>query len=238
MSAAATEGGSGPARRLAGAVVAVATALVITGVTIALFLNPAWVTFAQGRANAAAFTSWTPAQVEAVTRDVVLEVWLGPGTFAQRVGGEPVFNERERAHMVDVRGVVRAFYASALGALAVLGAAALATRGSRWLRRAVALGAGALAVGAVVIGGAFLLFFDTAFTLFHELFFAAGTWTFDPATDRLVQLFPYQFWTETSVAIAVVGLGLTLGVWAAARRSSRPRPGPVAQERAPARAEP
>jgi integral membrane protein (TIGR01906 family) len=65
---------------------------------------------------------------------------------------------------------------------------------------------------------AFFLLFDTAFTLFHQLFFAEGTWTFDPATDRLVQLFPYQFWTETSVAVAVVGLVLTTAVWAVAQR--------------------
>jgi integral membrane protein (TIGR01906 family) len=82
----------------------------------------------------------------------------------------------------------------------------------------VGAGAAGLAVGAAVVGGAFLLFFDAAFTLFHQLFFSAGTWTFDPATDRLVQLFPYQFWTETSVAIAAVGLALTIAAWAIARR--------------------
>ena len=49
MSATGSEGASGLARRLAGGVVAVATALVITGASIALFFNPAWVSFAQGR---------------------------------------------------------------------------------------------------------------------------------------------------------------------------------------------
>ena len=88
-------------------------------------------------------------------------------------------------------------------------------------------GAKLLAVGTIAVGIAFLLFFDTAFTLFHQLFFAEGSWTFDPATDRLVQLFPYQFWTETSVAIAVVGLGLTIGVWALAARLAGPRRRPA-----------
>ena len=83
-------------------------------------------------------------------------------------------------------------------------------------------GAKLLAVGTVAIGIAFALAFDTAFTLFHELLFPAGSWTFDPATDRLVQLFPYQFWTETSVAIAVVGLLLATGTWLVARRLARP----------------
>lgn len=229
MSAAGAEGRSGPGRRLAGVAVAVATALVITGASIALFFNPAWVSFAQGRADAAAYTGWTPGQVDAVTRDIVLEVWFGPGSFEQDVAGVPVFEERERSHMADVRGVVLAFYTLVAVALAALVVAGVASRGSRWFWRAVAIGAGGLAVGAIVIGGAFLVFFDTAFTLFHQLFFAAGTWSFDPATDRLVQLFPYQFWTETSVAIAAVGLGLTLCVWALARRLAGPRGGqPVA----------
>lgn len=237
MSATGAEGRTGLGRRLAVLAVAVATALVITGASVALFFNPAWVSFAQGRANAAAFTGWTPEQVDTVTRDIVLEVWFGPGTFVQEVAGGPVFDERERSHMADVRGVVLVFYALVLAALAGLLVVGVVSRGSAWFRRAVALGAGGLAVGAVAVGGAFLLFFDTAFTLFHQLLFSAGTWTFDPATDRLVQLFPYQFWTETSVAIAVVGLALTVGVWAVVRPRARTGRAPAGQDPAPAPAE-
>ena len=238
MSATAGEGRTGLGRRLAVAAVALATALVITGAAIALFFNPFWVSFAQGRADAAAFTGWTAEQVDAVTRDIVLEVWLGPGAFVQEVAGEPLFNERERSHMADVRGVTLSFYALVTAALAVLLVAGVASRRSPWFRRAVALGAGGLAVGTFAVGTAFLVFFDTAFAIFHKLFFAEGTWTFDPATDRLVQLFPYQFWTETSVATAVAGLALTLVVWAVARRSARPRRSPAVPNPAPAPVEP
>jgi integral membrane protein (TIGR01906 family) len=223
----------GIGRRLASVAVAIATAVVITGASIALFFNPLWVSFDQGRANAAAYTGWTPGQVDTVTRDIVMEVWLGPGTFTQEVAGEPVFAARERSHMADVRGIVLAFYAFVALAAATLFVSGAASRRARWFWRAVAFGARGLAIGAVVVGAAFLVFFDTAFTLFHELFFAAGTWSFDPATDRLVQLFPYQFWTETSVAIAVVGLGLTIGVWAAARRWARPAETPAGQDPVP-----
>jgi integral membrane protein (TIGR01906 family) len=212
------------------AVVAVATALVVVGIAIALFFNPAWVGFAQARANAAAFTGWTPAQVEAVTADIVAEVWLGPGTFAQDVGGQPVFEARERSHMADVRRVVLSFYLVVAVAAAALVALGLRSRGAAWFWGAVGTGAKVLAVGTVAVGLAFALLFDTAFTIFHELFFAAGTWTFDPATDRLVQLFPYQFWTETSVAIAVVVLALAIVTWLLARRLA----GRVAAKPAPA----
>ncbi len=213
-------------RRLARVAVAVATAVAITGAAIALFFNPAWVSFAQGRADAAAYTGWTAEQVDAVTRDIVIEIWIGPGTFAQEVAGEPVFDERERAHMADVRRVVLGFYALVVAAAAILVLAGVASRGARWFWHAVASGAKILAVGTIAVGLAFLVFFDTAFTLFHEIFFAEGSWTFDPATDRLVQLFPYQFWTETSVAIAVVGLLLAVGVWMAALRLGRTAPAP------------
>ena len=220
------DGSAGPGRLLAGFAVAVATALVIGGVTIALFFNPAWVSFAQARADAAAWTGWTPEQVDAVTRDVVLEVWLGPGTFEQELDGQPVFDERERSHMADVRGVVLGFYAAVAARARPRSSWPGSPRaGRRWFWRAVGTGAKVLAVGTIAVGVAFFLLFDTAFTLFHQVFFAEGTWTFDPATDRLVQLFPYQFWTETSVAIAVVGLVLTTAVWAVAQRLAGPRDG-------------
>jgi hypothetical protein len=212
----------------------VATALVIVGVTIVLFFNPVWVAFAQGRADAAAWTGWTPADVEAVTRDIVVEVWVGPGTFAQEVAGEEVFTARERSHMADVRQLVLAFYAVVAVAAIALVLLGIASAWSRTYWRAVALGAKVLAVGTIAVGIAFAVFFDRAFTLFHQLFFAEGTWTFDPATDRLVQLFPYQFWTETTIAIAVVGFGLTAAVWVVASRLGRPPRTPAVPAGAPA----
>ena len=88
----------------------------------------------------------------------------------------------------------------------------LVARGAAWYRRAVGAGAVLLA-GAVVIGGVIAaLAFEQAFEVFHELFFAGGSYTFDPATDRLVQLFPIQFWEETSLAVGVVILVLSATV--------------------------
>ena len=90
------------------------------------------------------------------------------------------------------------------------------------LWRAVGGGARALAI-AIAVGGAFaILAFDAAFELFHRLFFSAGSYTFDPRTDRLVQLFPEQFWSETAIAVGAVMLvvaGLT--AWLAGRRAAQ-----------------
>ena len=56
------------------------------------------------------------------------------------------------------------------------------------------------------------------FELFHRLFFPAGSFTFDPRTDRLVQLFPFDFWSETTIVLGVVIVVLAALVWLVARR--------------------
>jgi len=216
--AAAVPGRSGGRWSPASAAVGLATILTLVGLAVGLFFNPAWVAFEQGRTHADLWTGYPIQTVRGVTDSVLREVFLGPGTFTQAVDGAPVFSARERAHMADVRGIVVVFFGLALAGVVLLLAGGILARGSGWYWRAVARGAAILAVGAVAVGTAFALVFDQAFTLFHGLFFASGTWTFDPATDRLVQLFPYDFWTETSVAIAVILLLLTLATWAFARR--------------------
>ena len=77
-----------------------------------------------------------------------------------------------------------------------------------------------IAVATVALGIVGVLFFDTAFEVFHELFFPAGSFLFDPATDRLVQLFPETFWVETTIAVGVVIIVLAAGLaWFGGRRA-------------------
>ena len=73
-----------------------------------------------------------------------------------------------------------------------------------------------------------LVAFDQLFELFHEIFFPAGSYLFDPTTDRLVQLFPFQFWEETALVVGAVIIVIALdrrGV--AARRGPPTRPVPL-----------
>lgn len=196
-------------RALLSVLVAAATIVVIVGVAVIPFLSPIWVGFEQDRSGAAALTGFSPEQVHAVTDDVLHDLIVGPPAFAQTVAGTPVFDERERVHLVEVRTVFIAF-----GAVVVLGALTLAnarllSHGARWYRRAAGAGALVLA-GAVVLGGIVVaLAFEQAFELFHSVFFAAGTYTFDPTTERLVQFFPSQFWEETSLAVGVLILAIS-----------------------------
>jgi hypothetical protein len=53
------------------------------------------------------------------------------------------------------------------------------------------------------------------------LFFPGGSYTFDPRTDRLVQLFPFDFWSETTIVLGGLIIVLALIISVAARRRVR-----------------
>jgi integral membrane protein (TIGR01906 family) len=208
-------------------IVGLAVAIVILAGSIAPFLNPVWVAFEQDRSQATAWTGYTPAELRTATDAILADLIVGPPTFDVIVGGNPVLNERERGHMADVRGVFSGFALLAIVALLIVIAgwrvAGPGAVDTYW--RAIRDGTGLLVAGVVVIGVIGLLAFDLAFEVFHRLFFAGGTYTFDPRTDRLVQLFPEQFWLETSIAIGVVALVVSAVVWwLAGRRLARPEP--------------
>ena len=185
---------------------------------VLLFLNPIWVGFDQDRSDVAGLTGYSPAQVRQVTGSILSDLVFGPPNFDVAVNGSPVLDVRERGHMADVRTVLTGMGLVALLAAIVLLALGLMSRGAPWFWRAAQTGGKVLAVGVVVVGLAFAVFFDQAFELFHELFFPPGTYSFDPRLEKLVQLFPDQFWSETSVALAGAVLVLALVVVFAAGR--------------------
>ncbi len=204
--------------------IGIATALVVVAVAILPFLSPVWVGFEQGRAQAAAWTGFAPADLRAVTDAILADLVIGPPDFDVTLDGAPVLEERERAHMRDVRGVFAGFYALAVIAAAGLAGAFLLSRaaGARArLWRRLGMSGRAIAIATVVVGVLGVAFFDAAFELFHELFFPPGSFLFDPRTDRLVQLFPESFWVETTVAVGIVIIVLGIGLaWLGGRRAT------------------
>ena len=194
--------------RLAVLVVAVATALVIVTASIAPFLTPAFVTWEQGRADAAAWTRMAPADQQAVTESILGDLVLWRGDFDVMLQRFQILDDAERGHMRDVRRVFTGLWVAGLAAALVLAGVGSAARSrpalAARLRRGIGLGARGLAVGIVVAGAFALVAFDAAFEVFHRLFFAAGTYDFDPATSHLVQLFPEAFWSETALLVGGV----------------------------------
>ena len=196
--------------RAASFLIAVATALAIIALVLPLFLNPVWVAFEQGRSDATAWTGFSEPQLRTVSDAILTDLVIGPPDFDVALDGRPILNERERSHMRDVRGVFVGFFA--IAAMTVIAAAVVAFRRRRaggagpstsaWA--AVRNGAAGLIVALALVGTVALVAFDALFEIFHQLFFSGGTYTFDPSTERLVQLFPFQFWQETAVAVGVV----------------------------------
>lgn len=224
-------------RTAASVLVAIVTAIVVLSVAILPFLSPAWVSFEQGRSDAAAWTGYSPPQLQAATGAILSDLVFGQPNFDVQVNGTPVLNARERGHMADVRRVFVSLAIVAAASAVLLVVAGRLNRGR--MARPVRAGAAGLAIAVVAIGlvGAFA--FDLAFEVFHRFFFAGGTYTFDPRTDRLVQLFPEQFWFETSMAVGAVILVLCAAVWwLAGRRAVVRSAEPAVAPAAPAAPEP
>ena len=213
-----------PLSRVADVWIGLATALAILALTIPFFLNPAWVGFEQGRAQATAWTGFSQTDLTTATNAILADLVVGPPDFAVTVDGAPVLDERERSHMRDVRGVFIGFFALALVAAVSAAVIVARRRGEDRVASWRAIQGGALGLIAALVVGAFISFFafDALFETFHRIFFAGGSYDFDPSTDRLVQLFPFQFWQETAIAVGAVSIVIALVVaLVAARRLDR-----------------
>jgi integral membrane protein (TIGR01906 family) len=137
--------------------------------------------------------------------------------------GAPFYDEAERSHLGDARALLWAFLL--LGALSLAGIALALLRagraGRRSLWRAVSRAGASVAIAVLAIGAVGAIAFAQLFTLFHQVFFPGGNWAFDPATQRLVQLYPLAFWQIAALALGVLVLVLGLATWWLGRRLAR-----------------
>jgi integral membrane protein (TIGR01906 family) len=216
-----------PARAIAGSlvmglVVPVATMLAIGLIALAMLLAPWFIHPMLDLAGAPAAVGLTPAQAHEYSDRTVGELLFGPATFDFAApDGTAFYTADERAHMRDVRVVLFAFVGLALAAKVGVAVIGLRRRRDGEFAQAVARGGLALVIGTVVVGVFAAVAFDAAFELFHRLLFPGGNFSFDPTSQRLVQLYPFAFWQLTAAALGallIVGGGLT---WIVARRRAR-----------------
>ena len=218
------------AGRAASILVGLATAIVIVTAAVLPFLSPQWVAFEQGRANASGWTGYTTDELNAATAAILSDLVIGPPDFDVEVRGEPVLDIRERGHMRDVRTVFLGLWVLAAASVLVLVVATRRRdRDASW--RAVRRGSLWLTVAVLVLGVGSLVAFDAMFELFHRIFFPAGSYTFDPSTERLVQLFPFLFWEETAfvVGVFIVAIALVVAIVAGRRAAPVSRREPAAE---------
>ena len=145
---------------------------------------------------------------------------------------QALFNPREVLHMRDVKERFQASFrvheAAFVYIVGYVAAVFLWSR-ERPMRRlaeqsilAGVLTAGILATAALTM----LVGFDAMFRQFHLLSFSNDFWMLDPATDRLVQMFPQGFWFDVSLAVGVASVAqgalIAFAGWAYLRWLDRP----------------
>ncbi len=122
---------------------------------------------------------------------------------------QDLFNDREIAHMRDVKRLVWGIYILALISavfLAAMVVAGFVMQRRRFLEPLAkrALWGGGLTLGLLVVFGLFALMdFESLFIKFHQLSFANDFWQLDPRTDYLVRIFPDAFWVDATMWVAV-----------------------------------
>jgi hypothetical protein len=205
--------------------VGVGTILVIVALAVLALMTPLYMHGALERAGSPGFLGVTAAEAYGFSDATVRELIVGPGTF--EIGfscgrcGTGFYDAAEASHLRDARAVLYGLLALAGLSLVVLAVGLVRSRRRARYWRSVSVGAGILAAAFVVIGALFLVAFDAAFTLFHEIFFPGGNWSFDFATERLVQLYPIPFWEEATTVLGVTVIGLGAVTWWLARRRAR-----------------
>jgi integral membrane protein (TIGR01906 family) len=123
--------------------------------------------------------------------------------------GKPftLFNEREVAHLKDVKGLFWLVYKVLLGtgiyALIYVGVTLFWWREKRRLGWGLVGGGGLTLVLMAALGIMVALDFDQFFLQFHLLSFANDFWMLNPATDYLVMLFPQGFWFDATLFCAI-----------------------------------
>ena len=125
------------------------------------------------------------------------------------------FNEREKAHMVDVQnlfigGLWIRRIALLIFVLAVVAMIKTKANWKRLLAKSFLIGLGVF-IG--ITAGAGLLFmsdFNKYFTMFHEIFFDNDLWLLDPRTDLLIRMLPEGFFMDMVVRIGIIFLILLL----------------------------
>jgi len=133
---------------------------------------------------------------------------------AQFPDGNPIFNQREITHMVDVRDLTNAM----LWLWRILTPTYLLAFFYTKSKNAESQFFSALALGSKItlaLIAAILLFlavnFNQLFTAFHRIFFEGDTWLFY-MSDSLIRLFPLKFWQDLFIFIGALSIIFALAI--------------------------
>lgn len=124
-------------------------------------------------------------------------------------GEEEFFSQRDKDHMIDVKGLFLKGYLLRNTSLVYLAAFILMlfwrNSNRERLRSLARIGIAVAAAGIVPVLLLVVLMnidFYKYFTIFHEIFFTNDLWLLDPAQDRLINMFPQDFFTDMAFSIS------------------------------------
>ncbi len=121
------------------------------------------------------------------------------------------FNDREKAHMVDVLKLFLGGFRMRTIAI-IVAAAALAgvvlTKGSlkRMMPKAFLIGTGVIIGITGIVGALFVSDFNKYFIMFHHMFFDNDLWLLDPDTDLMIRMLPEGFFLDMVIRIGSIFL--------------------------------
>jgi integral membrane protein (TIGR01906 family) len=199
-----------------------ATVLAIIALAVLPLLTPWFVHAALDAAGSAERLGLTLTEAEALSDRSVEQLVLGAGDFDfAGPDGEPFYDADERDHLRDARTLLGLCLIAGGVSIVGLGVvlARASTRAAGW--RVVSRAGLVTAVVVLGIGVISLVAFDSLFTLFHQIFFPGGNWSFDPDTQRLVQLYPFRFWQIAAAALGVLVFVLGVAAWLLGRWAAR-----------------
>ena len=199
-------------------------AILVTLAGPLLLFNPWFTSGLQQRHAVADAFDTSQAEIDRVTGEILIDLYLDGPFDAALMPGEPLLDERERSHMHDVSALVRILAGIAILAAVLAGVSGAMLRGERRrMGRIMLIAGGVIGTLAILVAGTFAVAFRPAFLAFHELFFPPGTYLFADGSN-LITLFPEGFWFDAALAagaaIIVSALLLTvigLNRWRGAR---------------------
>jgi len=208
-------------------ILAIARALIVLSIPVFLlltnlyiFMSPTFLRYEYGKADFPPAPGFTDEERLIVADRAItyLRSDAGIELLGDLEGDEgPLFNERELAHMEDVKAVTRqAFLAHGfLGLLIAFSLGVLLVLRDAQPRISTSLLRGSLLTIALLVALVALVYlnFDWFFTRFHLTFFEGDSWIFD-LSDTLIRLFPTRFWFDAASLWGVFALGeaVLLGV--------------------------
>lgn len=170
--------------------------------------------------NVSQTTGITEVELEKVARGLISYLNSGDEYISLTVlkDGKPfeLFNQREVAHLRDVKGLIRLDYWVLLGTLIYTlsyAGVSLFWRRRRYWRQlgwGVVSGSGITLALMLALGLGALLNFDRLFWQFHLISFTNELWQLDPTRDYLIMLFPGGLWYDAFLLCAGITAGLAI----------------------------